>query len=403
MKVNAHSNFWLRSSVYSGTNTRSLIPALFNGFGAKRILLVSDAGLENAGVVKKVAETFEQQKLGAKAEIVGQFLDVTQDAASECVNEALKYAREVNADAILAIGGGSVIDTAKALKFGLYKGITDINDSIPSGYLYEGFPKAQSMNIPHISVATTAGTGSEVSPIAVIYNERKKVKMNIYNVFLSSDVAILDPELTVGLPSDITAFTGADALTHAIEAIVSPAATTITDAYAYQAIRVIERNLPRAVKDGTNIEARMEMLHGSMMGITAFCSALNAIPVHNFAHAYGALFRIPHGLANAVLLPVVMQTNPDLYLPKAHLMAEAFNVKIQDEDSNGILAKVVEKLRVFLSDLGLPSDFGAYGIDHSDMRRILKAVMTDPAAANYPMSEELIMSVVSRVTPVRIN
>ncbi|WHX89093.1 iron-containing alcohol dehydrogenase [Peribacillus simplex] len=401
--VNAHSNFWLRSSIYSGTSTRSLIPDLFNGLGAKRILLVSDAGLENAGVVKKVAETFEQQKLGARAEVVGQFLGVTQDAASECVNEALKYAREVNADAILAIGGGSVIDTAKALKFGLYKGITDINDSIPSGYLYEGFPKAQSMNIPHISVATTAGTGSEVSPIAVIYNEHKKVKMNIYNVFLSSDVAILDPELTVGLPSDITAFTGADALTHAIEAIVSPAATSITDAYANQAIRVIERNLPRAVKDGTNIEARMEMLHGSMMGITAFCSALNAIPVHNFAHAYGALFGIPHGLANAVLLPVVMESTSDLYLPKAHLIAEAFSVKIHDEDSKGILAKVVEKLRVFLSDLGLPSDFSAYGINQSDMKRILKAVMTDPAATNYPMSEELIMSVVSRVSPVRIN
>ncbi|MDP1420401.1 iron-containing alcohol dehydrogenase [Peribacillus simplex] len=403
MKVNAHSNFWLRSSVYSGTNTRSLIPDLFIGLGAKRILLVSDSALENAGVVKKVAETFEQQKLGARAEIVGQFLGVTQDAASECVNEALKYAREVNADAILAIGGGSVIDTAKALKFGLYKGITDINDSIPSGFLYEGFPKAQSMNIPHISVATTAGTGSEVSPIAVIYNEHKKVKMNIYNVFLSSDVAILDPELTVGLPSDITAFTGADALTHAIEAIVSPAATSITDAYAYQAIRVIERYLPRAVKDGTNIKARMEMLHGSMMGITAFCSALNAIPVHNFAHAYGALFRIPHGLANAVLLPVVMESTPDLYLPKAHLIAEAFGVKIHDEDSKGILAKVVEKLRVFLSDLGLPSDFSAYGTNQSDMERILKAVMTDPAATNYPMSEELIMSVVSRVSPVRIN
>ncbi|SIR74992.1 Alcohol dehydrogenase, class IV [Peribacillus simplex] len=403
MKVNVHSNFWLRSSVYSGTNTRSLIPDLFNGLGAKRILVVSDAGLVNAGVVKKVAETFEQQKLGARAEIVGQFLDVTQDAASECVNKALEYAREVNADAILAIGGGSVIDTAKALKFGLYKGITDINDSIPSGYLYEGFPKAQSMNIPHISVATTAGTGSEVSPIAVIYNEHKKVKMNIYNVFLSSDVAILDPELTVGLPSDITAFIGADALTHAIEAIVSPAATSITDAYAYQAIRVIERNLPRAVKDGTNIEARKEMLHGSMMGITAFCSALNAIPVHNFAHAYGALFRIPHGLANAVLLPVVMESTPDLYLPKAHLIAEAFSVKIHDEDSEGILAKVVETLRAFLFDLGLPSDFGDYGINQSDMGRILKAVMTDPAATNYPMSEELIMSVVSRVSPVRIN
>ncbi|WP_375089004.1 iron-containing alcohol dehydrogenase [Peribacillus sp. RS7] len=402
MKVNTQSNFWLRSSIYSGPNARSIIPDLFNGLGAKRILLVSDVGLEKAGVVKKVVESFELPILGTKAEIVGQFLGVTQDAASECVNEALKYARKVNADAILAIGGGSVIDTAKALKYGLFQGITDINDAIPSGYLYEGFPKAQPINIPHISVATTAGTGSEVSPIAVIYNEHIKVKMNIYNVFLSSDVAILDPELTIGLPPEITAFTGADALTHAIEAIVSPAATSITDAYAFQAIRVIEKNLPRAVKDGANIEARMEMLHGSMMGITAFCSALNAIPVHNFAHAFGALFRIPHGLANAVLLPVVMESIPELYLPKAHLIAEAFKVKIHDEDPKGILAKVVEKIRVFLSDLGLPLDFSDYGISDSDMEGILTAVMKDPAATNYPMSSELIMSVVSRVSTVRI-
>ncbi|MDM5212373.1 iron-containing alcohol dehydrogenase [Peribacillus sp. NJ4] len=403
MKANTQSNFWLRSSIYSGPNARSIIPDIFNGLGAQRILLVSDVGLEKAGVVKKVVESFKLPILGTKAEIVGQFLGVTQDAASECVNEALKYARKVNADAILAIGGGSVMDTAKALKYGLFQGITDINDAIPRGYLYEGFPKAQPMNIPHISVATTAGTGSEVSPIAVIYNEHIKVKMNIYNVFLSSDVAILDPELTIGLPPEITAFTGADALTHAIEAIVSPAATSITDAYAFQAIRVIEKNLPWAVKDGANIEARMEMLHGSMMGITAFCSALNAIPVHNFAHAFGALFRIPHGLANAVLLPVVMESIPELYLQKAHLIAEAFKVKIHDEDPKGILAKVVEKIRVFLSDLGLPLDFSDYEIRDSDMEGILTAVMKDPAATNYPMSSELIMSVVSRVSPVSIN
>ncbi|CAH0151712.1 NAD-dependent methanol dehydrogenase [Peribacillus sp. Bi96] len=403
MAVNTHSNFWLRSSVYSGANTRSLIPELFIGLGAKRILLVSDEGLENAGIVKKVANVFGSSSLGNGAKIVGEFLEVTQDAASNCVNEALKFAREVNADAILAVGGGSVIDTAKALKYGLYKGISDINDAIPKGYLYEGVPKAQPMNIPHITVATTAGTGSEVSPIAVIYNEHKKVKMNIYNVFLSSDVAILDPELTVGLPPNITAFTGADALTHAIEAIVSPAATSLTDAYAFQAIRVIEKNLPRAVKNGTDIEARMEMLHGSMMGITAFCSALNAIPIHNFAHAYGALFRIPHGLANAVFLPVVMESIPELYLPKIHLIAEAFKVRIHDEDANGILAKVIEKLRIFLNDLGLPSGFSDYGVTQVDLERILTAVKTDPAAANFPISSEIIQSIASQVVPVRIN
>ncbi|WP_236712650.1 iron-containing alcohol dehydrogenase [Peribacillus muralis] len=403
MGIKSHSNFWLRSSVYSGSDSRSLIPELFKGLGAKRILLVSDSGLENAGVVKKVTEVFEVHALSAGPEIVGEFLKVTQDAGSSCVNEALNYAREVQADAILAVGGGSVIDTAKALKFGLYKGITEINDSIPRGFLYEGFPKAQPMNIPHISVPTTAGTGSEVSPIAVIYNEDMKVKMNIYNIYLSSDVAILDPDLTVGLPSYITAFTGVDALTHAIEAIVSPQATSLTDAYAFQAIRVIEDNLPKAVKDGTNIKARMEMLHGSMMGITAFSSALNAIPIHNFAHAYGALFRIPHGLANAVFLPVVMESIPDLYLPKIHLIAEAFKVKFDGEDAKGLLAKVIEKLRLFMNDLGLPSEFSEYRVNQLDIDSIVQAVMKDPAAANFPMSAELIKSVASRVAPVGIN
>ncbi|MGE7878945.1 iron-containing alcohol dehydrogenase [Peribacillus muralis] len=403
MGLDSLSNFWLRSSIYSGSNSHSLIPGLFKGLGAKRILLVSDEGLKNAGVVKKVTKVFEDPTLSAGPEIVGEFLKVTQDAGSNCVNKALNYAREVQADAILAVGGGSVMDTAKALKFGLFKGITEINDAIPRGYLYEGFPKAQPMNIPHISVATTAGTGSEVSPIAVIYNEDIRVKMNIYNVYLSSDMAILDPDLTVGLPAHITAFTGADALTHAIEAIVSPQATSVTDAYAFQAIRVIEENLPIAVKDGMNIEARMEMLHGSMMGITAFSSALNAIPIHNFAHAYGALFRIPHGLANAVFLPVVMESIPDLYVPKIRLIAEAFKVKFDDEDAKDILAKVIKKLRFFMHDLGLPSDFSDYQVSQLDVERIVKAVMKDPAAANFPMSAELIKSVASRVAPVVIN
>ncbi|KWW17391.1 MULTISPECIES: iron-containing alcohol dehydrogenase [Peribacillus] len=403
MGVNNHSNFWLRSSVYSGSDSRSLIPELFKGLGAKRILLVSDSGLEHAGVVKKVTEVFEVTNLTDGPEIVGKFLNVTQDAGSSCVNDALDYAREVQADGILAVGGGSVIDTAKALKFGLSKGIAEINDAIPRGFLYEGFPKAQPMNIAHISVATTAGTGSEVSPIAVIYNEDIKVKMNIYNVYLSSDIAILDPDLTVGLPPYITAFTGADALTHAIEAIASPQATSITDAYAFQAIRVIEENLPIAVKDGTNIKARMEMLHGSLMGITAFSSALNAIPIHNLAHAYGALFRIPHGLANAVFLPVVMESIPDLYLPKIHLIAEAFQVRFDEGDAQGLLAKVIEKLRFFLNDLGLPSEFSDSQISQMDIESIVKAVTTDPASANFPMSAELIKSVASRVAPVEIN
>ncbi len=177
----------------------------------------------------------------------------------------------------------------------MHKGLSDIKTVIPKGILFEQFPDANHIPIPHIAMPTTAGTGSEVSPIAVIYNEDAKMKGNIINPYISSDIAVLDPELTVGLPA-ATAFTGFDALTHAIEALASPIATALTDAHALQAIRLIEQNLPAAVTNGENIHARMEMLFASLMGITAFSCALNAIPVHNFAHAYGALFRIPHGL-----------------------------------------------------------------------------------------------------------
>ncbi|MGJ3205693.1 iron-containing alcohol dehydrogenase [Geobacillus sp. FJAT-46040] len=164
------ANFWLRTAIYTGSNTRALVPDLFRGLGAKRVLLLSDRGLEQAGVVEKVASLFDLTTHGVGPELVGIFLDIRQDAESECVNEAVRYAREVGADALLAVGGGSVLDTAKGVKYALFKGLRDIKEAIPGGLRYESFPQAQFMPIPHIAIPTTAGTGSEVSPIAVIYN-----------------------------------------------------------------------------------------------------------------------------------------------------------------------------------------------------------------------------------------
>ncbi|WP_419887977.1 iron-containing alcohol dehydrogenase [Neobacillus niacini] len=396
------SQFMLRTGIYSGSNSRAMVPSLFAGLGAKRVVLLSDRGLEAAGVVQKVAEIFQLTGHGSGPQLVGQFLDISQDAESRCINDAVRYVKEVGGDALLAVGGGSVLDTVKGVKYALHKGLSDIKDAIPGGLLYEQFPKANYIPIPHIAIPTTAGTGSEVSPIAVIFNEEIQMKTNIINPFINADMAILDPDLTVGLPPFITAFTGFDALTHAIEALASPTATALTDAHALHAIRLIEKNLPVAVADGTNLGARMDLLQASLMGITAFSFALNAIPVHNLAHAYGALFRIPHGLANAVFLPIVMEMIPALYLPKVNELASALDVEVKGETAEAALAKVVEKIRLLQHKVGLPSDFKQYNISEENLAQTVPAVMKDPAALSFPMPKELIAAIGQRVVPLGV-
>jgi len=403
MQTRTMSEFMLRSAIYSGSNTRAIVPNLFKGLGAKRVLLLSDRGLESAGIVEKVAEIFRLTPQGSGPELVGIFLDIAQDAESNSVNAAARYAREIAADGLLAVGGGSVLDTVKGVKYALHHGLSDIKEAIPGGFVMEQFPKANYIPIPHIAIPTTAGTGSEVSPIAVIFNEDIQMKTNIINPFLSADMAVLDPDLTVGLPPSITAFTGFDALTHAIEAFASPTATAITDAHALQAIRLIEKNLPEVVTNGENVDARMEMLQASLMGITAFSFALNAIPVHNFAHAYGALFRIPHGLANAVFLPIVMESIPQLYLPKIRELAEALRVEVSTNDNQETnLEKTVEKIRLLQQKTGLPIDFALYNLTDEDLVRTIPAVSKDPASINFPMPKELIEAIGRRVVPTKV-
>lgn len=396
------SQFMLRTGIYSGSNSRAMVPSLFAGLGAKRVVLFSDRGLEKAGVVEKVASIFNLTGHGSGPELVGTYLDIAQDAESKSINDAARYAREVGADALIAVGGGSVLDTVKGVKYALHKGLADIKEAIPGGLLYESFPKANYIPIPHIAIPTTAGTGSEVSPICVVFNEDIQMKTNIINPFISADMAILDPDLTVGLPPVITAFTGFDALTHAIEALASPTATGLTDAYALHAIRLIEKNLPVAVADGTNLDARMDLLQASLMGITAFSFALNAIPVHNMAHAYGALFRIPHGLANAVFLPVVMELVPALYLPRVAELAQALNVDVKDDPAEAALAKVIDKIRLLQHKVGLPADFKQYNLTEEALLLAIPAVMKDPAALNFPMPKELIAAIGQKVAPVGV-
>jgi alcohol dehydrogenase class IV len=386
--------FSARTVIHSGSGARSLIPDLLKGLGGSRAVLYTDAGLTKAGITETITELFHIMPNSVK--LVGVFDTIEQDAKSEIINRGARFFKECDGDCLIALGGGSVLDTVKGIKWMLHKKLHDIREGI-LGNTIEMWPEAQYIFIPHIAIPTTAGTGAEVSPIAVIYNESLGIKSNLINPFINADMAVLDPDLTVGLPPRITAFTGFDALTHAIEAYFSPQSNPIADGYALQAIRMIRDNLATAVHNGSNLEARSQMLIASAMAITAFSLTLNAIPVHNMAHAFGAKFGIPHGLANAVLLPNVMAALPQFYLPRIYGFAEALGLKDVSADPEQCLSQTIEYIRQLRTEVGLPDTFAEFSLDPAVLKQIVTIVQTDPSGLVFRIPDAIIRKITKEV------
>ena len=400
MKKTSYYEFTHRSNIRSGAGTHILVPDLIHALGGRRPVLYSDKGLTQAGLTKKIERLFE---MAPGIQLAGVFDDVTQDAKSSNINNGLKYFKECNGDSLIAIGGGSVLDTAKAIKWCLHKNVKKIEEAL-SGNVLEVWPEAVHMGIPHISIATTAGTGAEISGISVVFNEMLGVKCNLLNPFINSDIAILDPELTIGLPPKITAFTGMDALTHAVEGYFSNKSNAMADAFALHSAKMIRDNLHTAVSDGQNREARANMLQASAMAITSFALAFSTLPIHNMAHALGAKYGIPHGLANAVLMPSVMKHLAPLYLPKVKEFAHAFGIKEIPETDEQCLEQCINEIISLRRSVNLPDDFAEYEIDEADEKEIVKAVQNDPSGQAFRIPEEVIMAVCKEVlgTKVRV-
>ncbi|GMA51437.1 alcohol dehydrogenase [Alicyclobacillus contaminans] len=389
--------FNVRTTVYSGSGCRTQLPDILQGLGGRRAVLITDKGITKAGITKRITSLFEY--MPTQPRIVGIFDQVEQDARADIINKAAAFYQSNSADSIIAVGGGSVLDTAKGVKWMLHRGLPDIRQGLLPNTL-ESWPEAQYIPIPHVAIPTTAGTGAEVSPIAVIFNELLHVKTNLIHPFINADIALLDPDLTVGLPPRITAFTGMDALTHALEAYFSPKANPMTDAYALQSARMIVQNLGTAVDMGTNLVARANMLMASCMAISAFSLALHAIPVHNMAHAFGAKFHIPHGLANAVLLPNVMAALPAFYLPRIHGFAEAIGLKDAPTNPEDCLAEVIQCLRTLRAEVGLPDTFAEFNLNPADLPAMVQWVQSDPAGIVFRIPPEVIRRVTQEVAGI---
>lgn len=289
------------------------IPRFLQGLNVSTVLIVTDTGLIKLGTAKLVTDVLDRG--GVRYQM---YDGVKPNPTVDIVNEATAVFQRANCGAILAIGGGSAIDVAKAVSILSANG-GNIED-------YNGYNKSKKAGTPVIAVNTTAGTGSEVTRAYVVTDEKIKSKMLMVDANCLAYLAIDDPDLMVGMPPKLTAATGMDALTHAIEAYVSNVHFPYTDGIALEAIKLVATSLPIAVANGKDMEARTNMCWAEYMAGLAFSNAGLGI-VHSIAHQLGGYYNIPHGLANAMLLPRVMEYNRPYCVERMADIAKAMGVK----------------------------------------------------------------------------
>jgi acyl-CoA reductase-like NAD-dependent aldehyde dehydrogenase/alcohol dehydrogenase class IV len=327
--------------VYSGAGSLARLDLEVDKLGGTRILVASDAGLRAAGVLDKVVGL-----LGDRVALVHD--EIPQDSGLTVADAIAERARAEDVDLIVAVGGGSVIDTSKLVSVLLTEGGRAVD--------HVGINTLTRPQTPLIVVPTTAGTGSEVTSAAVIKDERLEQKVFMVDPHLFPRVAILDPELLVTLPPRLTAATGFDALTHAIEAATSRVANPIADAQALHAIRLLARWLPTCVEDGANVEARSQVQVASTLAGFAISSAQVGL-VHGMSHAVGARCGVPHGTGNGIILPHVMRFNAPVCAAKLAQVADALGVdgsgKSDEEKAELAAAAVSDLLRACKHPTGL--------------------------------------------------
>ncbi len=314
--------------------------------GARRALILTDAGVRQAGLTQ-----LAQDALGDFC--VGVFDDIAQDSDHATVDAAVAMAREKGADIIVSVGGGSVIDTGKAVCVTLKNG-GKADDHVAMMRLTE--PQT-----PHIVIPTTSGTGSEVTNVAVIKSDSAGRKVYIIDNYIVPNTAILDPQFTMTLPPGLTATTAMDAMTHAVEALTSIMSNAICDGHALQAIRLIRQNLPKAIADGQDESARSNLQIAATTAGWAFNTAQVGL-AHAMAHTIGMLGNVPHGAACGIILPAVMRFNVDFATEKLALAAQALGVDIGAMDERDAALAAADAVEALMKEVGHPlrlSDVGA--------------------------------------------
>jgi alcohol dehydrogenase class IV len=336
-----------------------------------RAILVADDGVVGAGLLERV-----RAGLG-DVEVAGIYTDVPANSSIAVVERGAAMARECGADILVAIGGGSPIDTAKAMRILLTEG-GSLHD-------YQGYNILERPLVPLVAIPTTAGTGSEVTAWAVIRDEHAHLKLHLSSVFLAPSLAVLDPELTISLPPALTAATGMDALAHAIEAFVGTNANPVTDSLALQAIDMISNNLRGATHAGGDIEARSQMLVAACIAGIAFSSSGGSLGiVHALSHAVGGVYEVHHGTTNAILLPHGMRYNSAEAANRFVRIARAMGVNAGGRAEEDVIGDGIEAVRSLAADCLLPARLRDIGVPEQALPELAEAAVGDAAIFTNP-------------------
>jgi len=356
------------SVIVNGPGAAKEVGSFAKGLG-KKALIVTDVALEKIGLLNDIKNSLEMAGISFAI-----YDKVVAEPTMDFAEEGLKIFKEVQAEFLIAVGGGSPIDVAK--------GIAALATNPGKMSDFAGANKIPRPGAPLIAIPTTAGTGSEVSQFTIITDTTRDVKMLIASLNIMPRVALVDPLMTLTMPQKITAATGLDALTHAIEAFVSVKAQPITDTLALQAIRFIAGNIRQAWSNGDNVEARTNMMIGALQAGMAFSNSSVAL-VHGMARPIGAYFHVPHGISNAALLPTVIEFsipgNPKRYAAIAEAMGE-ITEGLSVLDAAYLAADAVEGLNV---DLKVPT-LRELGVEEKKFNSIVEQMAADAIASGSP-------------------
>lgn len=338
--------------------------------GCKKVLVVHGKGMKASGIADTIIENI--QNAGVETAV---FMKVRPDPPDTIIEEGAEFAKLEGVDGIVAVGGGSAMDTAK--------GINVLINNPPPIMQYFGVQNNLKPGLPLIFIPTTSGTGSEVTNMTVVSCTSRGNKDSVVSPVCVGTLAIVDPDLTLGLNPKMTAITGADALAHAVESMTGGAANPLSDALAREAIREIVKWLPIAYKDGSNIEAREHMILASMFAGMAFTNGLVHLG-HSIAHTLGARFHIPHGLACAVALPEVIEYSSRTEWKKVAMICECFGEEVPENatfEEIGAIAK--RTLRSFLKSIDIPN-MKELGLELEDVVKVAPLVTADAGVAIAP-------------------
>lgn len=364
--------FHVPSTILFGSGVcREVVPQL-QRLGARRVLVVTDAGMLRLGQAPEVIRLLSDAGLA-----VSVFADVQPDPTDGNVLAGLSQFRRDHCDALVAVGGGSPIDAAKTISI-------LVNNEPPLRH-YAGYHQIPRAGAPLIALPTTAGTGSEATKVAVITDTERDVKMMLLSVHLLPTIAIVDEDFTLSMPPALTAAVGVDTLTHGIEAYVSRKAHGLTDPLALSCIQLVARHLRTAFQDGSDREARAGMMLAACQGGMAFANSSVCL-VHGMSRPIGALFHVPHGLSNAVLLPTVTRYSGPAAIPRYATVARLLGCCSADAPDEVAAESLVLGLEQLNADLHLPRLRECPGVEVARFEQLLPKMAADALASGSPQN-----------------